>query len=115
VAAVVRETSEREGGFAARYGGEEMAVLLLDHPRPMAAAESLREAIEGLDWSGTGTMGQEITVSVGVAVAEAKTLGTPGELIAAADRALYAAKAAGRNRVAIHPGGPASHPVGSAT
>jgi len=115
VATVVREMSEREGGFAARYGGEEMAVLLLDHQRPMAAAESLREAIEGLDWSDTGPMARNITVSVGVAVADASTLEAPGDLIASADRALYAAKAAGRNRVAVDPRAAGSGPLASLT
>lgn len=114
VATAVREMSEREGGFAARYGGEEMAVLLLDHQRPMAAAESLREAIEGLDWSDTGPRARKVTVSVGVAVADASTLEAPGDLIASADRALYAAKAAGRNRVAVDPRAEGSDPPGAA-
>ncbi|PZQ74169.1 MAG: sensor domain-containing diguanylate cyclase [Variovorax paradoxus] len=115
VAAAVREMSEREGGFAARYGGEEMAVLLLDHERPVEAAEFLREAIERLEWPVTGPLAQKVTVSVGVALADAKTLETPGELIAAADRALYAAKAGGRNRVAVNPGAADSGQVGMPT
>ncbi|MDQ8001126.1 MAG: sensor domain-containing diguanylate cyclase [Pseudomonadota bacterium] len=115
VAAVVRETSEREGGFAARYGGEEMAVLLLDHERPMAAAESVREAIESLEWQGTGPRVQKVTVSVGVAVADAQALDAPSDLIASADRALYAAKAAGRNRVGVDPRAPVAHRLASTT
>ncbi len=92
-----------------------MAVLLLDHERPVEAAEFLREAIERLEWPVTGPLAQKVTVSVGVALADAKTLETPGELIAAADRALYAAKAGGRNRVAVNPGAADSGQVGMPT
>lgn len=107
VAALVREAADREGGFAARYGGEEMAILLLDHDRPVDVAESVREAVEGLGWPSDVPGARKVTVSVGVAVAKADVLDAASELIAAADRALYAAKAGGRNRVAASPDRPA--------
>jgi len=82
----------------ARYGGEELAVAL---PRTDAAgalrmAEDLRRAVEDLRIEMAGGEQLRITVSAGVATApESGT--TPSELVAAADRALYAAKAAGKN------------------
>ena len=83
----------------ARYGGEELAVAL---PRTDAAgalrmAEDLRQAVEDLRIEVPGGELLRITVSAGVATSpESGT--TPSELVAAADRALYAAKAAGKNR-----------------
>jgi diguanylate cyclase (GGDEF)-like protein len=90
------KSNNRLSDLLARYGGEEFA-LILPHTRAKAAAavaERLRSAIEALE------MPREcITFSIGVGTFDAK-LGT-GALIAAADRALYAAKAVGRNRVVV--------------
>jgi diguanylate cyclase (GGDEF)-like protein len=88
--------NNRSSDLLARYGGEEFA-LILPQTRieaAVAAAERLRGAIEAavMPW-------QSITVSIGAAAYD-PACGAAG-LIAAADRALYAAKAAGRNRVAI--------------
>ncbi|MBS0425906.1 MAG: diguanylate cyclase [Proteobacteria bacterium] len=102
LATVVREVSEREGGFDARYGGEEMAALLLDHGRPLVAAESLRQAIYNLEWQDRGPRAQKLLCRSGLPWPMPRRL-APEDLIAAADRALYAAKAAGRNRVAVDP------------
>lgn len=96
--------ADREAGaasLAARYGGEELAVLLPGLGREAACriGESLRSQFEALriDFDGRQI---SLTASIGVATfpdhAEA-----PEELIAAADAALYMAKCAGRNRVAI--------------
>jgi diguanylate cyclase (GGDEF)-like protein len=83
----------------ARYGGEELAVAL---PRTDAAgalrmAEDLRQAVEDLRIEVPGGDVLQITVSAGVATAPDSGT-TPSELVAAADRALYAAKRAGKNR-----------------
>ena len=81
-----------------RYGGEEFVVLLpqtrLD--AALQAAERIRRMIEGHRLA-HGTASVAVTVSIGVAArgGEYKTLKS---MIAAADRALYRAKAAGRNR-----------------
>lgn len=90
--------------IAARYGGEEMIVLLLGDSARRAAqiAEHLRTAVAGyriLDpVSGTHIV---VTVSLGVANYE---LGQgKSRLIARADEALYTSKRAGRNRVTIAP------------
>ena len=87
----------RQGDLFGRIGGEEFACLLLDcaMPRALHVAERLRHAFETLGETGLPAMA---TVSIGVAAP------SEGErdlhaLLAAADRALYRAKAKGRNRV----------------
>jgi diguanylate cyclase (GGDEF)-like protein len=78
-----------------RYGGDEFAAILLDTPKAgaVAYAERLRDVIESHSIRG-------VTASLGVACLpdDVKTM---DELISAADRALYDAKRAGRNRVGV--------------
>jgi diguanylate cyclase (GGDEF)-like protein len=88
----------RADDVPARFGGEEFVVLLRD-PEPSVAVEvgeRIRMAVRALDVGRFGVKG--VSVSVGVAVADG-----PEEpidaLIATADRALYRAKRAGRDRV----------------
>jgi diguanylate cyclase (GGDEF)-like protein len=97
VAEVLRETS-RDVDVAARYGGEELALILphTDLDGTFVIAERAREAIELLQipvLEGEGTL--QITASVGVS---ASVDGDKGELISAADSALYVAKREGKNR-----------------
>ncbi|MDX1649772.1 MAG: GGDEF domain-containing protein, partial [Myxococcota bacterium] len=89
----------RGGDGFGRLGGEEF-VAVLTETDPLGAAgtaERLRRGIEALDLDAVAA-GLRVTVSVGLAVWR------PGDdaasLLARADRALYAAKGAGRNRVA---------------
>jgi diguanylate cyclase (GGDEF)-like protein len=86
----------RTSDFAARYGGEEFLVLLPDTDRAaaQAVAEKLRLAIEGADIAGIGPL----TASFGVASIP-QDASEAEQMIRKADRALYAAKGAGRNRV----------------
>lgn len=89
--------------LAARIGGEEFALIVggTDIDGTMAAAERARWAIADEPFDEVGT----VTVSADVAIAgDGSRAVVPSELIDAADRALYAAKRAGRNRV-IGPGG----------
>ena len=84
-----------------RYGGEEFAVLVPD-TGPEAAlqvAERMRAAVHGARFQlGSDTV--EITISIGVASYSDRHAGWEA-LLGAADRAMYQAKAAGRNRVVL--------------
>ena len=93
----------RGGDMLVRYGGEEFLVLLprAGIERASEVAERIRErACDGPIDAGNGLL-VEITVSVGVAQLRTETLETTQDVIARADAALYAAKAAGRNCVQI--------------
>jgi diguanylate cyclase (GGDEF)-like protein len=94
------DDSVRTGDVVYRYGGEEFLLLLPEQTLETAAAAAgrLRAVVEDLGIPRPG--GGRVTVSVGVA-GPAEGEESPKELIARADMALYAAKAAGRNRVEI--------------
>jgi len=88
----------RKSDIVARYGGEEFAILLINTSKSQATevAEELRRGIESE--AGPATGGIELTASFGVATFHDDAITAEG-LIAKADKALYAAKAQGRNRV----------------
>jgi diguanylate cyclase (GGDEF)-like protein len=100
VAGVLR-TLSRHLDAPARYGGEELAMVLpqTDAEGAMLLAERMREAVEGLQVPrvrGGGSL--SVTASFGVASVP-DTAADRDSLIAAADAALYQAKRAGKNRV----------------
>jgi diguanylate cyclase (GGDEF)-like protein len=87
----------RASDFAGRWGGEEFVVLLhdTDHDGALQAAETMRASFDGMTVPGVTA---HITASLGVATLPDHAA-DGASLIRAADRALYLAKAAGRNRV----------------
>jgi diguanylate cyclase (GGDEF)-like protein len=100
VAHVLSDLS-RDIDLPARYGGEELAVVLpqTDAAGAEQVAERMREAIEGLAITRLDGEGRlRVTASFGVADIPASA-SDKGSLIAAADAALYRAKRAGKNRV----------------
>jgi diguanylate cyclase (GGDEF)-like protein len=104
IAATVKSARGRASDVAARYGGEEIAVLLpqTDAAGAVAAAERFRQAVEALAVAHAGSPAGHVTVSIGAA--EFKLSGDPdgpARLLRSADRALYAAKAGGRNQVRL--------------
>jgi diguanylate cyclase (GGDEF)-like protein len=113
VAAAAAASLQRAGDRFARYGGEEFVFILpATHlAGAIEAAERVREAVAALAIPHPVGKGGRVTVSVGVAAAEPASGGTPAQLIGAADAELYAAKAAGRDRVAAAGYSPAEvHP-----
>lgn len=91
--------SVRSGDFVFRYGGEEFLVLLVETPkdRAIAIAERLRQKVAERPIPLPSGSQVNVTVSVGLAAHEGHP--DPQYLIDQADRALYQAKNAGRNRV----------------
>ncbi len=91
------------GDLAARYGGEEFVILLpdTDNAGALAVADRIREEIEGLDIQHRGSPRSRVTASVGAAAVRPRAADRPDMLLESADKALYAAKSAGRNRVAL--------------
>ncbi|HLU13512.1 MAG TPA: sensor domain-containing diguanylate cyclase, partial [Arenimonas sp.] len=102
LAQVCADVAERSRGIAARYGGEEMALLLPRHDLEQArtVAEELRRRVLARALAHPASpVARHVTVSIGVAAVVPAPGLNPHMLISAADRGLYMAKASGRNRV----------------
>lgn len=102
VADILHTTVRRAADVVARYGGEEFAVILADTDAEGArkVGENLRRGIDqGHIPHASSSVTSWLTISVGVATLAPERQLDPSALIDRADRALYAAKQAGRNRV----------------
>ena len=101
VARAMLHALARPGDVLARYGGEEFIVLLHDADvhGAQTVAERMRSAVQSLAIEHQGSPFGVVTVSIGVASVAIDAAVTPAELVDAADKALYAAKCSGRNRV----------------
>jgi diguanylate cyclase (GGDEF)-like protein len=95
----------RPGDVAARYGGEELAVLLPDTDRDAARQVALRlwRALREIEHRDDADDVFRVTLSLGVAAAEAADA-APRDLLARADAALYAVKNGGRDGVGVADG-----------
>nr|PZN79627.1 MAG: hypothetical protein DIU56_05790 [Pseudomonadota bacterium] len=103
IAEEVDAVSRRPLDLAARYGGEELAVILYDLPREhvIDIAQRLQERIQALGIEHRGSAAGVVTVSIGVAIVHPNLHRSPGGALQLADEALYGAKHAGRNRIHV--------------
>lgn len=96
---VIQRTAHKADALTFRFGGEEILVLMTHaHPaQARALAENLRSAVSALNVPHPALgAGAKVTISLGVAVADAPQISAEA-LIAMADKALYAAKREGRD------------------
>jgi two-component system, chemotaxis family, response regulator WspR len=108
VAQALGRAASRGADLAARFGGEEFAVLLpaTDAAGSRHVGEQLCRDVEDLKVPHrSSSVGDRLTVSIGVATLLPSLEQSALALIAAADQALYRAKEAGRNGVVSHDGG----------
>jgi diguanylate cyclase (GGDEF)-like protein len=106
VAESLKSRFHRAGDLVTRYGGEEFAVLVagVDPDRAVELGESLRASVEQMSIEHqTSPAASVVTISVGIATMVPDGNDEAATLLKAADEALYAAKDAGRNRVAVQP------------
>ncbi len=100
VAKAINRALARASDFVGRYGGEEFVVLLPDTDREGAkvVGERIRSNVARLPVKFAPGL-QRITVSVGIASVPLSEIASAGQVLGMADRALYHAKASGRNQV----------------
>lgn len=102
VAELLEGTIHQVADTVARYGGEEFAVILPETGAEgaISVAERIRLGVRGLGIPHAASAGDGVvTVSLGVATVAIAPTTTPAQLLTLADRQLYRAKSAGRNRV----------------
>lgn len=105
IAKTSSDTVNRPADFVARYGGEEFGVILpnTDLEGTVIVAEKIRSAVKNLQLNHQkSSVSKYISVSLGVASIIPTFKLNPEHLIAQADKALYAAKEQGRDRVACN-------------
>ncbi|TFW00430.1 diguanylate cyclase [Oxalobacteraceae bacterium OM1] len=103
LASALTTVRKRPSDFVARYGGEEFALLLPDTDREgaLTVAQRVLEAARELEVELKTELGERrigLTVSAGIAIAQAGLAPSARQLVAQADRRLYVAKQAGRDR-----------------
>lgn len=100
---IIQENIRRPGDLAARFGGEEFAVVLpsTDYVGAFIVAEKIRNAVLLAHIEHKDSDQGIVTISIGVSAYNPKAEETPDALIGAADKALYIAKTSGRNMSVI--------------
>lgn len=104
IALSLHKCLQRGADFVGRYGGDEFTAVLgeTSFAGAINVAERMRAAVEDLAIERTSTDPFPLTVSVGLAVSDQSDGDDAQNLLRRADRALYSAKEAGRNLVAIN-------------
>lgn len=104
IASMLKVLPRRAADLVARYGGEEFVIVLPDTDKRGAAVvgEKVRVGVEklGIEHK-TSLISEHVTVSVGISIMVPKQDDLSPIIIEAADRALYEAKGAGRNKVKV--------------
>ncbi len=104
IGAALRQVVRRSGDLAVRYGGEEF-VLLLPNTTIEGAEGVARQVLQAVDElqipHRASQVARHVTASLGVAADVPAGQRSPSHLIAAADAAVYTAKAAGRHRIIV--------------
>jgi diguanylate cyclase (GGDEF)-like protein len=103
ISALITENIKRPGDLAARYGGEEFTVVLpaTDYVGAFLVAEKIRRAVQQAGIEHREGVDGMVTVSLGVCAYDPASQTQPDDLVGAADKALYVAKASGRNMSVI--------------
>jgi len=101
IAGIFRQTLVRSTDYAARWGGEEFAVLLpsTNLDGAMKIAERIRANVEKMTVSCAAGTDTRVTVSIGAYSQSPKAGDSTNDFVTGADKALYTAKETGRNRV----------------
>ncbi len=105
VGAVLNTKAQKNQDLVARYGGEEFAVIMPNTHANGAVyvAKGMQEGVKDLQIDHHGSIvSQYITLSMGVATIIPTWESSPSDLIVAADKALYQAKAEGRDRIILN-------------
>jgi diguanylate cyclase (GGDEF)-like protein len=104
IAGVLAKTAKRATDFTARWGGEEFVLLLAntDAQAGLKVGENLRKNVECADILLCDDTVTRMTISVGVNTLIPMRDSVLDEFISGSDKALYAAKEAGRNRVCLY-------------
>lgn len=106
IASLLKKSVSRSSDFVARYGGEEFTIVLPNttHEGARHLAQSIIDSfgIKGIEHA-PDAMGNNVTISVGIAVEAFPSGGSVKQLVETADNMLFEAKQNGRNRLAIAP------------
>ncbi|MBI5286243.1 MAG: diguanylate cyclase, partial [Deltaproteobacteria bacterium] len=97
-------STKRDGELLARIGGEEFALCLFktDETGGIQAAERIRKTVESCNLTKDENRPIRVTVSIGLSSFPGDGIDTIDDLLNAADKAMYQAKRAGRNRVVTY-------------
>jgi diguanylate cyclase (GGDEF)-like protein len=103
IATIVNEFAKRPLDLAARYGGEELALILFDVSEEHATrlVEQIRVAVQELCMEHHATTAGVVTISAGLAIVRPTLERSPAGAVQLADEALYGAKRDGRNRITV--------------
>lgn len=105
-ATIMKNTLKRSSDLIFRYGGEEFAVVLPLTTMKSAEiiAERLRKNIENAKFNHYSSLNKHITISIGIASSRGDKTDDFSTVYTEADKALYAAKRSGRNKVIAYDG-----------